>query len=264
MLPILNIALRSCRSASEYLVQSLDKRDPAQATPEQDEKLISHLEEVIFKSLLDAMKKAHPAHYVANPGEELRAPKEDSWHLLGFHNEDQLLRKIPFTGFSIVHRHKGKTQNAIIYNPLNGDEFTASRGGGAALNGRRIRCTPVKSLSEANVASNALNKIKDNASADAVIELTSTLSKECKQIHVTGCDALDICMTASGQIDASLTLAANVDELEAALFLARECGVLTGALSGDTQIGKGEHLITANPKLFKLLVQRFSSFNSKI
>jgi len=264
MLPILNIALRSCRQFGDYLVQTLDKQEPSQVSADSNEKLLNHLEEVAFKSLMDAMKKAHPSHYVAEPGEVLTKPRDDSWHFLGFHNPSQLLRKIPFSGFSIVHRHQGKTQNAIVFNPFSGDEFTASRGGGAALNGRRMRCTNVKSLSEARIASNTLNRIQSAANPDAIIEMLAKMSRETQSIQVTGCDVLDMCMAASGQIDGTLLLSADRAELEAALLIAQESGLLTGPLSGAANKQANDNLVAANPKLYKLLIQAFAGYDSKL
>ena len=49
------------------------------------------------------------------------------------------VRGIPHVAISIACRIKGKLEHAVILEPFKREEFTASRGRGAALNGRRIR-----------------------------------------------------------------------------------------------------------------------------
>ena len=49
------------------------------------------------------------------------------------------LRGIPHYAISIACLHRGKVEHAVVYDPVRREEFIASRGRGAQLNGHRIR-----------------------------------------------------------------------------------------------------------------------------
>ncbi|KZY33380.1 MULTISPECIES: inositol monophosphatase family protein [unclassified Oleiphilus] len=264
MKPILNIALRASRQACEYINQSIDKNDPNQSDPNANEKLVSHLESTLFQTFFDSLKKANPTHFIIAPDETPSDVKEDSWQVNGFHAPYNLLRKIPATAFSLVHKSSGKSQNALLVNPTNGDEYTASRGSGAALNGRRIRCTSPKSLAEATVAINTINQFDSPAESHVIADFISEVGSNVGQMQVSNCDALDVAMVAAGQIDAAILTKVNAKELEAALLLCQESGALTGTLNGGVFSDKEDKIIVANPKLFKALVQRFNTFQTRL
>jgi len=264
MQPILNIAIRASRQASEYINQTLDKNDPTQSDANANEKLLSHLEESLFQTFFDSLKKANPTHFIVAPGETLSEVKEDSWHIYGIHNPAHLLRKLPSSAFSIVHKKNGKPQNALLINPFTGDEFTASRGSGAALNGRRIRCSPVKRLNESIITTNILNQLSTHAESHVISDLITELSTNADQVLLSSCDALDLAMVASGQIEAAVLSKINKNELDAALLFCQEAGALTGTFNGGMFKDNEDKIIVANPKLFKALVQRLNSYQDKL
>jgi len=264
MQPILNIAIRASRQASEYINQTIDKNDPTQSDASANEKLLSHLEEVLFQTFFDSLKKANPTHYIVGPGETLAEPKEDSWHIYGIHNPAHLLRKLPSSAFSIVHKKNGKAQNALLVNPFTGDEFTASRGSGAALNGRRMRCSPLKRLEESIITTNVLNQLNTHAESHYISNFITELSTNASQVLLSSCDALDLAMVASGQIEAAILTNTKKSELDASLLFCQETGALSGSFSGGMFTENEDKIIVANPKLFKSLVQRLNIYQDKL
>ena len=263
MQPILNIALRASRQACEYITQTIDKNDPKPSESYANAKLLSHLEESLHQNFYDALKKANPTHFIIGLGETLEKAKDDSWQINNIHNPEHLLRKLPSCAFSLLHKHQGKPQNTLLVSPFSNLEFTATRGSGATLNGRRIRCSSTKSLDEAVIATNALKQFTEIQERHVLADFTAELSSQVKQVLASYCDALDIAMVASGQIDAAILTNVNYHEIESALLLCQEAGVLTGTFNGTPFSSKENKLIVANPKLFKGLVQRFNGFQTR-
>jgi len=264
MLPIMNIALRAARQANEYIVQAVDKRESNSADASADIKLLNHLEATLFQVLFDSLKPGYPTHYLAEPGETLASEKDDSWHIIGFDSASHLFKKLPTCTYSIVHRHQGKTQNTMVISPFTGNEFTATRGRGATLNSRRIRCTSAKSLAEASLGSNSINQFKNASQDHAIADFISELSNNVGQIYVSGNNTLDIAMVASGQLDAAVLTNSSIDTLEASLLLCQESGVLSGTLNGGLLKSGQGNIVAANPKLYKSLVQRFGGYEAKL
>lgn len=264
MQPILNIALRASRQASEYIIQTIDKNDPKPSESYANAKLLSHLEESLHQNFYDALKKANPTHFIVGLGETLDKTKDDSWHINNIHNPDHLLRKLPSCAYSVLHKHHGKAQNTLLIAPFSNLEFTATRGSGAALNGRRIRCSSAKSLDQAVIATNTLKQFATSDTKHVLSDFMTEISSHVQQVLSGYCDALDIAMVASGQIDAAILTNVNPQEIESALLLCQEAGVLTGTFNGKPFSNKEDKIIVANPKLFKGLVQRLNGFQDRL
>lgn len=264
MQPILNIALRAARQFNEYVNLSIDRKEHSSADLKEDLKLVRHLEEVLFKTLMDALKKGYPKHYVAEIGEHVSDIKEDLWLIQGFDNEQHLLRKLPETVYSFVHKKNGKIHSAVIVNPFTGAEYIAVKGGGAIFNDRRCRVSAQRHLEGALFATDSVNQFTQHSGDHVISDLVTSIGQAGINTRVSGCSSLDLAQVASGQIDAVLFTDINTQDLEAALLLCAEAGALVGSLSNGFMKAGDKTLVAANPKLFKSTLQRFSSYGAKL
>ena len=73
---------------------------------------------------------------------------------------------IPSFALSLTGRIKGRVEHAIILNPITGEEFTASRGDGAQLNGKRLRVSTTKSLENTLIGTGFLGRKSDTHELD--------------------------------------------------------------------------------------------------
>lgn len=95
-------------------------------------------------------------------------------------------RGIPWFSTSIAFVDAKGLRAAVVVNQISGDEFTATRGGGAFRNGESIRVADEKLLSECVVGLSGLPKTNPGW----------------WQFRVLGSAALDLCLVASGGLDA--------------------------------------------------------------
>ena len=264
MQPILNIALRAARQFNEYVNLSIDRKEHSSTDLKEDLKLVRHLEEVLFKTLMDALKKGYPKHYVAEVGEQVSDDKDDMWLIHGFDSEQHLLRKLPETVYSFVHKKNGKIHSAVIVNPFTGAEYVAVKGGGAIFNDRRCRVSGQRNLDGSLFATDTTNQFKHDGSDHVISDLVTSLGQAGIYSRTSGCPTLDLAQVASGQLDAALLINIKADQLEAALLLCAEAGALIGSLSDGFMKADSKTLVAANPKLFKSALQRFSSYGAKL
>jgi myo-inositol-1(or 4)-monophosphatase len=195
MQPSVNIAIRAMRQAREHMQLTLNQYDILTPDSSQYGDVLNYVHKDAYKILFDGIKKAFPTHFVTDTP-SAPADKEDSWHFLGIHAPENLLRKDLASAFSLVHRHKGKAQDALVINILSGDEYTASRGKGAALNDRRARCT---GLAKMEFSLCATNPGTDPATRSRGVSLFAEMSRLAKDVRVGACNVLDLVMLASGR-----------------------------------------------------------------
>ncbi len=102
---------------------------------------------------------------------------------------------------SIALKYKGKLEHAVIYDPNRDEEFTASRGRGAALNGRRIRCTNRPGL-EGCLIGTGFPFRKDQAPhMDAYLGMFADIAASTAGLRRPGSAALDLAWLAAGRLD---------------------------------------------------------------
>ncbi|KZY17180.1 inositol monophosphatase, partial [Alcanivorax sp. HI0035] len=133
---------------------------------------------------------------------------------------------------SIALKYKGKLEHAVIYDPNRDEEFTASRGRGAALNGRRIRCTNRPGL-EGCLIGTGFPFRKDQAPhMDAYLGMFADIAASTAGLRRPGSAALDLAWLAAGRLDGFFEFGLSEWDLAAGALLITEAGGLVGDLSG--------------------------------
>ncbi len=150
MQPMLNIALRAARSASELIFRSIERLDTIKVDEKDAKDYVSEVDRAAEQKIIDALRKAYPTHGIL--GEETGLHKgsgegEDYlWIIDPLDGTTNFLRGIPHFAVSIACKYRGRLEHAVVLDPVRQEEFTASRGRGAQLNGRRLRVSGRTSL----------------------------------------------------------------------------------------------------------------------
>ncbi len=90
----------------------------------------------------------------------------------------------------------------MVLDPVRQEEFTASRGRGAALNGRRIRVTNRRSLEGALLGTGFPFRANDVDHLDNYLGMFRSLIGQTAGIRRAGSAALDLAYVAAGRFDA--------------------------------------------------------------
>jgi myo-inositol-1(or 4)-monophosphatase len=170
-------------------------------------------------------------------------------------------RGIPFFALSIAVA-EGATMDDVhfgyVYDFGSGEEWTAERGGGAFLDGRRLG--DVKPKEQVEILS------FEATLTSSVAEKAAQMVGFAYRLRIMGSLALSLCHLAAGRVDAvcSLKGARSVD-IAAAQLLVRECGLAIdlpeappfGAAPLDTE-GRSRVVAAGTPELCQELFQRLS------
>src|SRR5690606_15906290 len=254
MQPMINIGLRAIRSANEQLMLALDRDGGKAATSQDLKKFLSQLEASYYDTLARALARAYPAHKIAKRGDFQGIEKGFSWHISNIHNPLSLLRNMPDWAISVVCKKNGVAEHALLTAPAQHDEFTASRGAGASLNGRRIRVGTLANLEHAIVSTNLLTTVNvDNTTPSPVF---CELLNSAFQVRTSQCSALDLVQVAANRLDAVVLDQLIPMDLSAALLICKEAGALAGDLNGQPGTESNRRLVCAGPKLFKTTTQK--------
>ncbi|MDG2090370.1 MAG: inositol monophosphatase family protein [Gammaproteobacteria bacterium] len=253
MHPIVNIALRAAREASDIIVQASDRLDRIQVFDKGDNDYVTNVDQEVETLLISSIQKAYPEHSFLGEESGLIEGEDKStiWYIDPIDGTRNFMRGFPHFCISMACVKNNKLEHAVILDPIRQDEFTATKGEGSRLNDTRIRVGKKTKLQEVALSMSF-------AGGDHY-ELALALQKKIKDniggIRVTGSAALDLAYVASGKLDAGWVSGLKQWDVAAGILLIQEAGGLISDHQGNPDCLQSNQLVFANPKCFKPLLK---------
>lgn len=136
---------------------------------------------------------------------------------------------LPQYAVSVGVEHQQQLVAGVIWAPRSQECFTAVRGGGAFLNGERLRTSSCRDLNEALlVASFPPHVARDSVEIRRFVELLV----RCQAMRRLGSAALNLAFVAAGRIDAYWATSLKTWDVAAGALLVREAGGTLSAIDG--------------------------------
>jgi myo-inositol-1(or 4)-monophosphatase len=137
----------------------------------------------------------------------------------------------PHFAVSIASEDADGLRVGVVLEPLSGRCFSASRGGGAFLDGRRLSVSAVPDLDAALLATGFPYDRRTNP--DNNVHRVAHLIRRCQGIRRAGAAALDLAYVAAGWLDGYWEDRLKPWDLAAGALLVREAGGLVTAFGGQ-------------------------------
>jgi myo-inositol-1(or 4)-monophosphatase len=150
---------------------------------------------------------------------------------------------------SIAAKDIDGVQVGVVYAPSINSLWTATKDGGASCNGKKISCNDPVEFNRALIGTGFSYDLKDRADQ---ARIASKLLLEIRDLRRLGAGAADLCLVATGRLDAFYELGLNEWDLAAGGLIATEAGALVTGRNGQPA-GK-EMVIAAGPHLHARLV----------
>ena len=257
MEPMINIALRAARKAGELIVRASDELDRINVQAKSANDFVTQVDVESEREIIRALRRAFPEHAVL--GEESgRSGPEDAeytWIIDPLDGTTNFIRGIPHYAVSIGCLQGKRLEHAVVVDPVRREEFTASRGKGAQLNGRRIRVSPLPSLEGAVIGTGIPFRGHCDELLPAYSETLATLAAQCAGIRRPGAASLDLAYVAAGRFDAFWEVGLAPWDMAAGALLIREAGGLVADIDGSEAFLDSGNIVCGNPKCFKAVMQ---------
>lgn len=250
----INIALRAGRDAAEVLAQYSDRPDRVMVLDDTPGSLITSAHKDADRTILFHLQKAYPQHSYTSrvSGHQKGGDGQPLWlvdPLIGGHN---FLRGFPAFALSIACVVDGKLAHGVLIDPLQDEEFSASRGGGALLNNRRLRVSQQDTLEGAMLGlAGSAGAIAGEATAGMITRLATVGASW----RITGCTGLDLVHTAAGRLDGGWLPNPGRLSIAAAALILQEAGGLVSDENGNPECMDSGQLMFGNPRFFKQLLK---------
>ena len=261
MNPMLTIARRAAEEAGKILQLGQRQLDQIQIEEKGRGDLVSvvdrRAEEVIKNVLLDK----YPQHdFLGEESGETRASAEESeycWVIDPLDGTTNYLHGLPQFAVSIGLLKRGKPELGVVYNPVSEEWFTAARGEGAQLNGRRLRVSTLRDGGRAIAATGF--PFRDPNLLSRQYALLKSVLQEIADVRRLGSAALDLCFVAANRLDGYFEMGIKPWDICAGVLIAQEAGaIVTDFTGGQGMLDRGE-IVAGNVYLHKILLTRITA-----
>ncbi len=258
MHPIVNIAVRAARRAGNLIANAVEQVDRLDITEKASNDFVTEVDRQAEEAIIGIIHEAYPNHGIlGEEGGEIAGKKEGvdyQWIIDPLDGTTNFLHGFPQFAVSIGVRHKGRLEHAVIYDPMRQELFTASRGGGAQLNDRRLRVTSCKGLEGALLGTGF--PFKQQQHLDAYLATFKALFPMTAGIRRPGSAALDLAYVAAGRLDGFWEIGLSPWDMAAGTLLVQEAGGLVSDFSGGDNYLETGNVVAGNPKVFKAILQK--------
>ena len=255
---LLNIAVRAARRAGEVIVRSMNNLESLTVTAKGRNDFVSEVDRAAEAQIVEIIHRHYPDHAILAEEGGAQGEHEVRWIIDPLDGTTNFLHGFPVFAVSIACEQRGRLEHAVVYDPMRQELFTASRGGGAHLDNRRIRVSKQRTLEGALIGTGFPFRANDRY-LDAYFAMLKAATQVTAGIRRPGAAALDLAYVAAGRIDGFWEFGLAPWDTAAGTLLVQEAGGHIGTPGGATY-QQGGHVVAGNPKVYAALLELFAPF----
>lgn len=254
MHPMLNTAVAAARSAGSIIVRYIDRIDSLTIATKARNDFVSEVDRLAEHEIIQKISRAYPEHGILAEESPEKKGNEYQWIIDPLDGTTNFLYGIPHYAVSIALKYRGRIDQAVIYDPVKDELFTASRGQGAQLNSRRIRVNNRKDMNGALLATGI--PFREDQDLDLFIETMRCLIPDTAGIRRPGSAALDLAYVAAGRMDGFWEFSLQPWDIAAGILLVEEAGGRVADLRGGKDPLESGNIICGSPRVFQAMQTR--------
>jgi myo-inositol-1(or 4)-monophosphatase len=258
MHPLLNIAIGAARRAGEVIVRSLDRVGTLTVSEKNRNDFVSEVDRAAEQVLIAAIRKAYPSHGFLAEESGAAAGDDYTWVIDPLDGTTNFLHGFPQFAVSVACRHRGRAEVGVVLDPLRGELFTAERGAGTQLDGRRLRVSQRSGLEGALVGTGF--PFRENRRwLKPYLGMLERVMEATAGVRRPGAASLDLAYVAAGRLDAFWEVGLSPWDTAAGNLLITEAGGRVGNLAG-LEYRDGGHLLAGSPRVFAALAELLAPY----
>ncbi|ULQ45607.1 inositol monophosphatase [Flagellatimonas centrodinii] len=256
MHPLVNIAVSAARAAGNHILRHAERVESLQIERKTHNDFVSQVDRGAEMEIVRLIHKAYPDHAILAEESGEQAGSEVRWIIDPLDGTTNFLHRIPHYAVSIGIEVRGRLEHGVIYAPSTNDLYVATRGSGAMLNNRRLRCSNTRELDDALIGTGV--PLDDRFMPD-YLPMLGNVATSTAGIRRAGSAALDLAYVAAGRLDGFFEFNLKPWDIAAGIVLVQEATGVVRSLRPDSEVLVDGHILAANNRLIEPLAQRLLS-----
>jgi len=225
--------------------------------------LVTDIDVAVERMFRGMIADRFPDHQVL--AEELggaaEVPRGPCWVFDPIDGTTNYAHGIPIFCASLALEIDGVAAVAAVFDPNRQELFTAERGGGAFLNGRRIHVSTASSLVDAVVVTGFPYDV--HARVDEIVGLFGAFVGQARAVRRLGSAAIDLCYVAAGRMDGFWESDLKPWDMAGGALLVSEAGGVVTRMDGSPFNSRCRHVLAANAELHQPMLDIIRTFQSR-
>jgi myo-inositol-1(or 4)-monophosphatase len=199
---LLNFAIQTARDAGRLLAERFGRT--LEITNKSELDLVTESDLASERLIIDRIKTFYPRHAIlaeesgASEPADREVHSDWRWIIDPLDGTTNYAHGYPCFCVSIGLENKGRLELGVVYDPMRDEVFTAERGQGAALNGRRIHVSPTPTLASALLCTGFPYDVRERSE---FARHFANFIMHAQAVRRDGAAALDLAYVAAGRFD---------------------------------------------------------------
>lgn len=223
------------RASGQLIMKHYTKLNRGQIHIKGHHDYVTEVDRLSEKLIIEKIVRRYPEHQIMAE-ETAHTIKYDAekplWVIDPLDGTTNFIHQLPIFGVSIALYLRGKARLGVVYDPNRNELFSAVRGRGAFLNGRKIKVSPTKLPKETLLATGF--PFRSHEALEDYIKIFRLLCQASRGIRRGGSAALDLCYVACGRFDGFWEFGLQPWDMAAGCLMIEEAGGKATDFSGKS------------------------------
>jgi myo-inositol-1(or 4)-monophosphatase len=243
---LLETAVVAAQQAGKFICANRGTLSAGDISLKQAFDFVTRVDNESEQIIISIIRKRFPGHhFLAEESLHEIETGDYRWIIDPLDGTTNYIHGFPLSAISIGLQYKKEIIIGVILDPFREELFTAIKGEGSLLNGKRIEVSAVTSMSNSLIATGFPFKRKDLI--DKYLALFKSIFLEVSDIRRAGSAALDLAYLACGRFDGFFEIGLAPWDCAAGGLLIREAGGVITNFSGEDDFLSTGNIIAGNP-----------------
>ncbi|OWO95018.1 inositol monophosphatase [Rhizobium esperanzae] len=260
--PRLVILAEAVLKAGETARASLRRRTSREMLAKAPRDYQTEIDVAVERIIVEEMIKAFPGYAIQGEeavGNRTAGPETPIIYIDPIDGTTNYAWGLPHFGMTIAIAEGARLVSGVVYDAMQDELFSAEIGGGAYLNGERIRCAAVGDIENVLIGAGLpipgqVKAVAEETYFDAIKRLMANTAG----VRRLGSAALSIAYVACGRLDGFFEDGLSIHDFGASALMVEEAGGIVTRFSGATVDGAGD-ILAASRALHPWLREGFQS-----
>lgn len=256
--PMINIAIKAARLAGKLILRAQDQVENLTIIEKGTNDFASQVDKAAEEIIIDTIQKAYPHHAILGEETGSTEAKQNSdirWIIDPLDGTTNFLHGFPQFCISIAIEERGIVRHGVVYDPIRDELFTATRGNGVQMNGRRLRVSNLEKLDKALLGTGF--PFREFSHLDQYLTFFKALIPHCAGIRRAGAAALDLAYVAAGRLDGFWEFGLKPWDVAAGALFIQEAGGWVSTIEGNPDFLNARSILAAPPKIHQQMFELY-------
>lgn len=257
-------AMKACRLGREVLLKYFGRLEHVEEKFQAG--LVSEADKESERVISEYLKQKFPqieflgeeSSFAGAKVQSGRAGAAGRWILDPLDGTTNYIHRFPVFCISLALEMSGELVMGIIDVPILNETYSAIKGQGAYVNGKKLRVSDTDQLRQSLLATGFF--ADDVEALEEQLKIFSNLVRECRGVRRAGAAAYDLCQVARGVFDAFWEKNLHPWDVAAGQLLVEEAGGVVRTYEGNLHDPYQKSIIAANPKLMPILLEQVKKY----